>query len=83
MQQTTSRHGTKALKVLVMHTSVVAHQDFAMKMIQWLQSIIAQSGTIAVYESIFKTYINDCKTCTYSFIKAEQIMIKFAGKKFT
>lgn len=43
-QQSTSRHGMKALKVQVMHTSVVAHQDYAMKVIQWLQTIIAQSG---------------------------------------
>ncbi|XP_048259504.1 E3 ubiquitin-protein ligase UBR2-like isoform X2 [Haliotis rufescens] len=43
IQRNTSRHGSKPLKVLVMHNSVVAHQNFAMKMIQWLQNIISKS----------------------------------------
>ncbi|XP_060594831.1 E3 ubiquitin-protein ligase UBR2-like isoform X1 [Ruditapes philippinarum] len=43
LRRYTSRHGAKALKVQVMHTAVVAHQQFALRMIQWLQNIIVQS----------------------------------------
>ncbi|XP_053394416.1 E3 ubiquitin-protein ligase UBR2-like isoform X2 [Mercenaria mercenaria] len=43
IERYTSRHNAKALKVQVMHTAVVAHQQFALRMIQWLQNIIAQS----------------------------------------
>ncbi|XP_041351534.1 E3 ubiquitin-protein ligase UBR2-like isoform X2 [Gigantopelta aegis] len=39
----TSRHNSKPLKVLVMHNVVVAHQSFALKLIQWLQNIISKS----------------------------------------
>ncbi|XP_021345433.1 E3 ubiquitin-protein ligase UBR2-like isoform X2 [Mizuhopecten yessoensis] len=43
IEHNTSRHGNKPLKVQVMHTIVVAHQAFALKVIQWLQTIIAKS----------------------------------------
>ncbi|KAL4237392.1 hypothetical protein ACF0H5_002110 [Mactra antiquata] len=43
IEKNTSRHGHKALKVQVMHITVVAHQQFALRMIQWLQTIIARS----------------------------------------
>lgn len=37
IERYTSRHGNKALKVLVLHAHVVAHQIFAMKLLSWLQ----------------------------------------------
>ncbi|XP_050407008.2 E3 ubiquitin-protein ligase UBR2 isoform X1 [Patella vulgata] len=43
IQRSTSRHGSKPLKVQVMHSSVVAHQQFALKLLQWLQDIISKS----------------------------------------
>ncbi|XP_078001009.1 E3 ubiquitin-protein ligase UBR2-like [Glandiceps talaboti] len=43
IQRSTSRHGNKALKVHVMHTSVVAHQMFAMNLLSWLTEIMAHS----------------------------------------
>ncbi|KAK3092305.1 hypothetical protein FSP39_001069, partial [Pinctada imbricata] len=43
IEHSTSRHGSKPLKVQVMHTIVVAHQSFALKMISWLQGIISKS----------------------------------------
>ncbi|XP_060067571.1 E3 ubiquitin-protein ligase UBR2-like isoform X1 [Ylistrum balloti] len=43
IEHNTSRHGNKPLKVQVMHTIVVAHQAFALKIIQWLQTIIGKS----------------------------------------
>lgn len=43
IEHNTSRHGNKPLKVQVMHTIVVAHQAFALKVIQWLQTIIGKS----------------------------------------
>ncbi|XP_068622953.1 E3 ubiquitin-protein ligase UBR1 [Battus philenor] len=36
----TSRHGP-VLKVLVMHAHVIAHQTFAMKLLQWLQNFVS------------------------------------------
>ncbi|XP_052769327.1 E3 ubiquitin-protein ligase UBR2-like isoform X1 [Mya arenaria] len=43
VERQTSRYGGKALKVQVMHTAVVAHQQFALRMIGWLQTIIGRS----------------------------------------
>jgi hypothetical protein len=43
-QRQTMRGGNKSLKVLVMHSTVVAHQNFAQKVITWLQQIISKSG---------------------------------------
>ncbi|KAF5270880.1 hypothetical protein FQR65_LT05397 [Abscondita terminalis] len=41
IEKHTSRHGNKALKVLVVHAHVVAHQLFAMKLLSWLQSFLS------------------------------------------
>uniref|UniRef100_T1JGA7 E3 ubiquitin-protein ligase n=1 Tax=Strigamia maritima TaxID=126957 RepID=T1JGA7_STRMM len=43
IEKSTTRHGGKALKVLVMHTNVVAHQLFAMRLLTWLQGLIKVS----------------------------------------
>nr|XP_006815804.1 PREDICTED: E3 ubiquitin-protein ligase UBR2-like [Saccoglossus kowalevskii] len=43
IQRNTSRHGNAALKVHVMHMSVVAHQTFAMKLLAWLTEVIVHS----------------------------------------
>ncbi|XP_064603615.1 E3 ubiquitin-protein ligase UBR2-like isoform X2 [Liolophura sinensis] len=43
IEKNTSRHGSKPLRVHVMHTTVVAHQQFALKLIPWLQSVISRS----------------------------------------
>lgn len=45
LQQSTSRHGSKPLKVQVMHTVVVAHQTFCLRLMVWLQKMIEKSGT--------------------------------------
>jgi len=65
LQRNTSRHGAKALKVQVMHTAVVAHQQFALTMIQWLQRVIARSGGLNTLlqlkfrQSVCRTIWND------------------------
>lgn len=41
--QQTSRH-QKPLKVLVMHSSVVSHQTFALKIMEWLIQISSTLG---------------------------------------
>uniref|UniRef100_A0A646QGC2 E3 ubiquitin-protein ligase n=1 Tax=Hemiscolopendra marginata TaxID=943146 RepID=A0A646QGC2_9MYRI len=46
IERLTSRHGAKPLKVTVMHTSVVAHQIFAMKLLSWLQGFIGISDSL-------------------------------------
>ncbi|XP_074663047.1 E3 ubiquitin-protein ligase UBR2-like [Tubulanus polymorphus] len=43
IERQTSRHGNRPLKCLVMHTSVVAHQLFAIKILGWLQEIVSKS----------------------------------------
>lgn len=42
IERITSRHGSRPLRVLVMHSSVVAHQTFAMRLLTWLQGFLAQ-----------------------------------------
>lgn len=42
IERITSRHGSRPLRVLVMHSSVVAHQTFAMRLLAWLQGFLAQ-----------------------------------------
>ncbi|XP_032523092.1 E3 ubiquitin-protein ligase UBR1 isoform X1 [Danaus plexippus] len=41
----TSRHGP-ALKVLVMQAHVIAHQTFAMKLLNWLQNFVSQEQSL-------------------------------------
>ena len=41
IEKITSRHGSKPLRVDVMHVSVVAHQTFATRLLNWLQEIIS------------------------------------------
>nr|CAD7425225.1 unnamed protein product [Timema monikensis] len=40
IEKFTSRHGNRALKVLVVHAHVVAHQLYAIKLLDWLQKIL-------------------------------------------
>lgn len=40
IEKFTSRHSNRALKVLVVHAHVIAHQIFAMKLLHWLQQFI-------------------------------------------
>ncbi|KAF5287904.1 hypothetical protein FQA39_LY04078 [Lamprigera yunnana] len=40
IEKHTSRHGNRALKVLVVHAHIVAHQLFAMKLLSWLQVFV-------------------------------------------
>ncbi|XP_046835052.1 E3 ubiquitin-protein ligase UBR2 [Vespa crabro] len=41
IERFTSRHSNRALKVLVVHAHVIAHQTFAMKLLNWLQQFIS------------------------------------------
>ncbi|XP_029032051.2 E3 ubiquitin-protein ligase UBR2 [Osmia bicornis bicornis] len=41
IEKFTSRHNNRALKVLVVHVHVIAHQIFAMKLLHWLQQFIS------------------------------------------
>ncbi|KAB0798887.1 hypothetical protein PPYR_06767 [Photinus pyralis] len=43
IEKHTSRHGNKALKVLVVPAHVVAHQLFSMKLLSWLQQFLGHS----------------------------------------
>ncbi|XP_066999318.2 E3 ubiquitin-protein ligase UBR2 isoform X2 [Anabrus simplex] len=40
IERFTSRHGNRPLKVLVVHSHVIAHQLFAMKLLDWLQKVL-------------------------------------------
>ncbi|XP_075234618.1 ubr1 ubiquitin ligase [Lycorma delicatula] len=41
IERFTSRHGNRPVKVLVMHSHLVAHQLYALKLLTWLQKILA------------------------------------------
>ncbi|XP_017779265.1 PREDICTED: E3 ubiquitin-protein ligase UBR2 isoform X2 [Nicrophorus vespilloides] len=41
IESITSRHSNKPLKVIVVHSYIVAHQIFAMKLLSWLQAFLA------------------------------------------
>lgn len=43
-QRQTMRQSSRPLITHVMHTSVVAHQTFALKILTWLQTVIKHSG---------------------------------------
>ena len=47
LQRSTSRHGSKPLKVMVLHNTLVAHQTFALRCIDWLQTVINKTGEIS------------------------------------
>lgn len=43
VSRVTSRHGNHPLKTVVMHTVVIAHQIFAMRLLSWMQQILLRS----------------------------------------
>ncbi|XP_060531062.1 E3 ubiquitin-protein ligase UBR2 [Cylas formicarius] len=50
IEKYTSKHGSKPLKVLVNHTHVIAHQIFAMKLLNWLEKLL---GNGAAFRAVF------------------------------
>ncbi|XP_022244280.1 E3 ubiquitin-protein ligase UBR2-like isoform X1 [Limulus polyphemus] len=48
IERTNSRSGRKPLRVVVMHSSVIAHQIFAMKLLSWLKQILSYSEAFRI-----------------------------------
>lgn len=60
IEKFTSRHG-KALKVLVVHAHVIAHQMFAMKLLSWLQAFLSHGeGFRAIFAEVALKQSNPC-----------------------
>ncbi|KAI1301491.1 E3 ubiquitin-protein ligase UBR2 [Halotydeus destructor] len=54
IERITSRHGSKPLLVEVMHFDIVAHQNFAMRLLQWLQNLL---GYCEAFRHLFRNTI--------------------------
>ncbi|KAB1261502.1 E3 ubiquitin-protein ligase UBR2, partial [Camelus dromedarius] len=52
---------TKPLKVQVMHSSIVAHQNFGLKLLSWLGSIIGYSGRNVYHQLFMSSLLMDLK----------------------
>ncbi|RWS26023.1 E3 ubiquitin-protein ligase UBR2-like protein [Leptotrombidium deliense] len=53
IEKLTNRHGSKPLRVDVIPTTVIAHQTYAMRLLSWLQQIIAYcEGFACVFSSV-------------------------------
>ncbi|GLH05833.1 E3 ubiquitin-protein ligase UBR1 [Gryllus bimaculatus] len=53
IERFTSRHGNRPLKVLVVHAHVVAHQIYAMKLLEWLQKLLGHAeGFRALFSEV-------------------------------
>ncbi|KAJ8865906.1 hypothetical protein PR048_033429 [Dryococelus australis] len=53
IEKFTSRHGNRPLKVLVVHAHVIAHQFYALKLLEWLQKILGHSeGFRALFSQV-------------------------------
>ena len=57
-ERTSSRRGGRPLKVVIMHSHIVAHQTFAQSLVSWLLGILDYSssfrallGTLLIYYS--------------------------------
>lgn len=61
IEKYTSRHGNKPLKVLVVHSHIVAHQIFALKLLSWLQDFLGHGeGFRAIFcEVVLKSQSTD------------------------
>ena len=44
-EKRSSRRGGRALKIMIVHSHVVAHQNFAEKLITWLQAMMEHSSS--------------------------------------
>jgi len=58
IQRQTSRNREHALKVSVMQSQVVAHQTFALRLLQWIESLCARNETIRRCVALILTSIN-------------------------
>lgn len=54
IERFTSRHSTRPLKVSVVHSYVVAHQMFALRLLTWLQKLV---GMAEGFRKIFSNVI--------------------------
>nr|KAG5712907.1 hypothetical protein BaRGS_007504 [Batillaria attramentaria] len=63
IERSTSRHGSKPLKVMVMHNVLVAHQMFVLRCIDWLQTIINKTENFNVVIFSESTNSRDTKLC--------------------
>ena len=53
VEKITGRRATKPLKVMVIHSHVVAHQVFSLRLLTWLDSVLAHSeGLRALFSRI-------------------------------
>lgn len=57
IERITSRHGSKPLRVDVMHSSLIAHQTFAMRLLSWLQNLL---GYCEGFRCILSDIIVEC-----------------------
>ncbi|VVC24842.1 Zinc finger, UBR-type,Zinc finger, RING/FYVE/PHD-type,Winged helix-turn-helix DNA-binding domain,Ribosomal [Cinara cedri] len=53
IEKFTSRHGGKPLKTVVVHSDVIAHQMFSLKLLTWMQNLLGYSERLrSVFSSV-------------------------------
>lgn len=61
IEKFTSRHGSRPVKVLVVHSHVIAHQMFALRLLTWLQKLTTISKG---FRKIFTSVALNVPNCT-------------------
>lgn len=62
IEKYTSRHGNRPLKVLVNHAYVIAHQNFAMKVLTWLEKFLGHGkGFRSIFTECMMRAPGSCK----------------------
>ncbi|XP_001952747.1 E3 ubiquitin-protein ligase UBR2 [Acyrthosiphon pisum] len=57
IEKFTSRHGGKPLKTVVVHSHVIAHQIYALRLLTWMQNLLGYSERLrAVFSNVVLAY---------------------------
>ncbi|XP_013779486.1 E3 ubiquitin-protein ligase UBR2-like [Limulus polyphemus] len=67
IERTTSRSGRKPLRVVVMHSSVIAHQIFSMRLLLWLKQMLSYSKAFHV---IFSQVMMESPTTDFPLLES-------------
>lgn len=64
IEKFTSRHGTRPLKVLVVHSHVIAHQMFALRLLTWLQKLTTMAKGFRMIFTSVALKVNPLDKCS-------------------
>ncbi|UYV84135.1 UBR1 [Cordylochernes scorpioides] len=74
IEKLTARHGSRPLKVLLIHSDILAHQNFAMRLLSWIRNFLAYSEAFRVIFSDIMVK-PDFQTCLLQSVMLNDVQL--------